>query len=103
MVWAMDDQGRDPDFLKRLHKLVASYLESAEPLDTFAAHFADLWKEMSDAVATGRLDPYVFERLRRETAVLRDLRNVQPEEARRIQDLIDAGLSRVASGEEGAA
>src|SRR6266571_756742 len=98
----MDQQGRDPDFLKRLRTLIASYLVSEEPLHTFATHFADLWKAMSVAVAAGQLEPYVIERLRREVAVLRTLRNVRPEEARRIQDLLEAGLSRVTQGDKGA-
>ena len=99
----MDQLGRDPDFLKRLRTLIASYLESHEPVDAFATHFAGLWKEMTAAVATGRLDPSVVEHLRREATLLRASRNVRPEEARRIQDFITAGLARVAEGDKGAA
>ena len=99
----MDQQNRDPDFLKRLRTLIASYLESHEPLDAFASHFANLWKEMSAAVATGQLDPSVAARLRREATLLRASRNVRPEDARRIRDLIAAGLSKVAEDDKGAA
>ena|SRR5712691_2246568 len=99
----MDQQDRDPDFVKRLRTLIASYLESHEPLDAFATHFADLWKEMTAGVATGQLDPSVVARLRREATLLRASRSVRPEDARRIQDLIAAGLSRVAEDEKGAA
>jgi hypothetical protein len=99
----MDQQSRDPDFLKRLRTLIASYLESQEPLDVFATHFADLWREMTAAVATGRLDPSVVARLRREATLLRASRRARPEDARRIQDLIAAGLSRVAGDDKGAA
>ena len=83
--------------------LIASYLESHEPLDAFASHFANLWKEMSAAVATGQLDPSVVARLRREAILLRASRNVRPEDARRIRDLIAAGLSKVAEDDKGAA
>ncbi|SRR5712691_1390923 len=99
----MDQESRDPDFLKRLRTLIASYLESHEPLDAFASHFADLWKEMTAAVATGQLDPSVVARLRREATLLRASRSVRPEDARRIQDLIAAGLSRMTDGDQGAA
>ena len=99
----MDQQDRDSDFLKRLRILIASYLESGEPPDAFATHFANLWKDITAAAATGLLEPHIYQGLHREVIVLRHLRNVQPEHAGRIQDLIKAGLSKVADGDKGAA
>jgi hypothetical protein len=91
------------DLLRPIRDLISHYVETNMPLEAAAARFAHLWREAATASSRGSAQFQSFERLRREATDLRALHQVQPEQARRIRELVDAGLARLAADEQGAA
>ena len=91
------------EFLRPIQSLISRYLEENVTLEMAAAQFAQLWREAEAAARSGSARSHSFERLQRETTILRALRHVEPERACKIQELVEAGLARVAAGADGAA
>ena len=99
----MDQHSKDDQLLRPIRNVVAQYLNTKMSLEVAAAQFAYAWREAATAAGQGSTGSPSFESFRREAALLQALAQVRPAEARKIKELVEAGLATLAMDEKGAA